>query len=177
MTAADPPLPHSATPRRRPAHHGGPLSHDFVLPEREHLPLRRRPAALLAAASGRVLARLSPRRIGQMLRVLRRGAKSADEAQAHSARSAVVSVSRRCAGHQACLQRSIAVAVLCRMRGVWPTWCTGVRTMPFSAHAWVAVDGQPVGEPQSADYYTAVLSVPPSDAETDAEAGAADRDR
>jgi hypothetical protein len=23
------------------------------------------------------------------------------------------------------------------MRGVWPTWCTGVRTPPFSAHAWV----------------------------------------
>jgi hypothetical protein len=137
------------------------LSHDLVLPRREPLPPRHRPAALCAVA--RLLARLSPYRIGQALRTLRRHAAPASAQQAVHARAAVMTVSRRCAGPQGCLQRSLATAVLCRMRGVWPTWCTGVRTQPFGAHAWVEVDGRPINEPQAAGYYTATMTVPPKE--------------
>ncbi|MFJ8716444.1 lasso peptide biosynthesis B2 protein [Streptomyces violaceus] len=28
-----------------------------------------------------------------------------------------------------------------------PTWCSGVRTSPFAAHAWVEADDRPVGDP------------------------------
>jgi hypothetical protein len=74
------------------------------------LPLRQRPAALIAVGAARVLAHLPPRRI----------------------------------------------------RGVWPTWCTGVRTAPFIAHAWVEADGHPVGEPQGPGYYRPLIVIPPS---------------
>ncbi|NUP40023.1 MAG: lasso peptide biosynthesis B2 protein, partial [Streptomyces sp.] len=89
-----------------------------------------------------------------------RGARPATAEQALAARRAVVAVSLRCAG-QACLQRSIAAALLCRSRGVWPTWCTGVRTSPFEAHAWIEAAGEPVGEPYPAGHYRPLLSVAP----------------
>jgi hypothetical protein len=60
-----------------------------------------------------------------------------------------------------CLQRAIATALLCRLGGVWPTWCTGVRTAPFAAHAWIEVDGQPVGEPYPAGYHHPIITIPP----------------
>jgi hypothetical protein len=124
-------------------------------------PLRRRPAALLAVGAARLLARLPPYRIGQVLRLIRRGAEPATEEEAADARSTVTAASRHCRGPQGCLPRSLATAVLCRLRGVWPTWCTGVRTTPFAAHAWVEVAGRPVGEPHPPDYYAPVLTVPP----------------
>ena len=46
------------------------------------------------------------------------------------------------------------------LTGCWPDWCTGVRTEPFRAHAWVEVDGRPVGEGEDARYYRAVMTVP-----------------
>ncbi|MFC8006838.1 lasso peptide biosynthesis B2 protein [Streptomyces olivaceus] len=137
------------------------MSHDVTLAVREPLPLRHRPAALLAVAAARLLATRSPHRITQLLGQLRRGAAPATTAQARAARAAVVTVSRRCATSSGCLQRSLAATLLCRMRGVWPTWCTGVRTQPFSAHAWITAEGDPVAEPYRADYYLPILTVPP----------------
>ncbi|MFF0869958.1 lasso peptide biosynthesis B2 protein [Nonomuraea sp. NPDC003560] len=138
------------------------MSHNLALPTGGHLARRHRPAALLAVAAARVLAGRSPHRIQQVLRLVRRGACPATAAQASAARSAVTAVSRRCAIDRGCLQRSLAAALLCRLRGTWPTWCTGVRTTPFfSAHAWIAVDGEPIDEPHDPAYYTPVLAVPP----------------
>jgi hypothetical protein len=125
------------------------------------LPLRRRVLPLLAVAVARVLMRRRPARIRRLLELARRGARPATAEQAARAREAVVSVSLRCAG-QGCLQRAIAVALLCRAHGTWPTWCTGVRTNPFSAHAWVEVDGQPIGEPLPAGHYRPLLTVGPA---------------
>lgn len=123
------------------------------------LPLRRRPPVLLATAAARLIATLKPHRIRRVLTVARRGAAPATAAQALAARQAVVAVSARCAG-EGCLQRSVATALLCRMRGVWPDWCTGVRTGPFRAHAWVEVDGLPVGEPHQPSAYHRMMVVP-----------------
>ncbi|GAA3434225.1 lasso peptide biosynthesis B2 protein [Kutzneria kofuensis] len=122
------------------------------------MPLHRRVLPLIAVAVARMLIGRRPVRIRQLLEFASRGARPATLAQAERAREAVVSVSLRCAG-QGCLQRSIAVALLCRARGTWPTWCTGVRTSPFSAHAWVEVDGHPVGEPLPAGHYRPLLTV------------------
>ncbi|WP_107081907.1 lasso peptide biosynthesis B2 protein, partial [Streptomyces sp. SBT349] len=80
--------------------------------------------------------------------------------QAATARRAVVAASVRCAG-RACLQRSLAATLFCRLRGTWPTWCAGVRTDPFRAHAWIAVDGRPIGEPAGTDRYTPLVAVAP----------------
>ncbi|MFH8562017.1 lasso peptide biosynthesis B2 protein [Streptomyces sp. NPDC017988] len=137
------------------------MSHNLTLPSHPPLPLRQRPATLLAIAMGRLLAALPPQRIVRILHLLRRGTAPATTAQTLAARTATVTLSQRCASDRGCLQRSLATTVLCRMRGVWPTWCTGIRTRPFSAHAWVAVEDTPVGEPHSGDYYTPILLVPP----------------
>ncbi|HEX2312937.1 MAG TPA: lasso peptide biosynthesis B2 protein, partial [Thermomonospora sp.] len=82
----------------------------------------------------------------------------ATEAEALAARQAVVTVSVRCAG-QHCLPRSIASALLCRLYGRWPDWCTGIRLEPFRAHAWIAVDGRPVGELGDIAYFHTVMAV------------------
>ncbi|MFE3022107.1 lasso peptide biosynthesis B2 protein [Streptomyces sp. NPDC059256] len=132
----------------------------FSTPE-PHMPVnaRERAAALLATATARCLMRLSPGRLRRLLETLRHGAAPATAGQALAARQAVVTVSARCAG-EGCLQRSVATVLLCRARGTWPTWCTGVRSDPFRAHAWVEVDGEPVGEPPSTALFHRILTVP-----------------
>lgn len=91
---------------------------------------------------------------------LARGARPAEVGVVERARAAVVAVSMECSGPQGCLPRSIAVALLCRARGQWPTWCVGVRKHPpFGAHAWVEVGGVAIGEGHPAGYYAVVISV------------------
>lgn len=134
-----------------------------ALEHQVRLPARQRMLALLVVGLARLLANLRPRRLRRVLEVARRGARPATEQQAHAARRAVVAVSVRCAG-RGCLQRSIAAALYCRALGCWPTWCTGVRTSPFTAHAWIQVAGQPIGELYPAGYYRPLLIIPPTTA-------------
>ena len=138
------------------------MSQPMALPrDRRRLPLRQRPAALVAVAGARVLARLPPRRIRTLLTALRRRAEPASYQQVEEALDAVLAVSVLYGGRY-CLQRSLAATLLCRIRGVWPTWCTGVRTAPFIAHAWVEAGGQPVGEPHGPGYYRPLIAIPPA---------------
>ncbi|CAM5359793.1 Lasso peptide biosynthesis B2 protein OS=Streptomyces alboniger OX=132473 GN=CP975_34295 PE=4 SV=1 [Streptomyces alboniger] len=112
-----------------------------VVPERRtRLPFTTRLLARAAVTAAWFLIRLSPARLRRALGAAARGARPATRAEALACRRAVVSVSGRCAG-QGCLQRSVATALLCRAKGHWPDWCTGVRTQPFRAHAWVEVAG------------------------------------
>ncbi|MGY5128261.1 lasso peptide biosynthesis B2 protein [Streptomyces nigrescens] len=97
----------------------------MVPADRGALSRRRRLPALLAVAVALPLAALPPRRIRRLLHLVRRGAARATADRALAARQAVVAVSARCAG-EGCLQRSLATMLLCRMSGVWPTWCVGV---------------------------------------------------
>jgi transglutaminase superfamily protein len=141
-----------------------------VLAERQRLPVPKRVLPLIAVGVAKVLARTKPRHIRTVLEFARRGATPATKEQALAARRTVVSVSLRCAG-QACLQRSIATALLCRARGAWPVWCTGVRTQPFAAHAWVEAEGQPVDEPFATGHYQVLLAVPPLEPATASSTG------
>ncbi|MEU9118145.1 lasso peptide biosynthesis B2 protein [Streptomyces sp. NPDC048483] len=135
------------------------MSQPMVPPARSPLPLRRRPPVLIATGAARLIVALKPHRIRRVLSVVRRGTAPATTSQALAAREAVVALSARCAG-EGCLQRSVATALLCRMRGVWPDWCTGVRTAPFRAHAWVEVEGLAVGEPHRLGEYHRMMVVP-----------------
>ncbi len=132
----------------------------MALAERRRIPLRRRVLPLLAVVAARPLARLTPARLRIALEFASRGAAPATTRQASTARDQIVSVSLRCAG-QNCLLRSIATVLLCRARGSWPTWCTGVRTHPFAAHAWVEAEDQLIGEPHPKGYYRPMLTVAP----------------
>lgn len=122
--------------------------------------LAARVAARAAVSGALLLARLPPRRIRRLLTAVRRGAKPATYEQALAARNDVVAISVLCSGNY-CLQRSLATTLLCRIRGSWPTWSTGVRTPPFAAHAWVEAEGRRVGEPAETATYRTMLAVPP----------------
>jgi Transglutaminase-like superfamily len=115
--------------------------------------------ARCAVAVARLLTPLPPRQLRQLLRLLSRGTRPATPAEALRARQAVVTVSPRCAGAEGCLQRSLATVLLCRLRGRWADWCTGIRSRPFRAHAWVEADGGAVGEPGDMSLYRTMLSV------------------
>ncbi|MCX4710628.1 MULTISPECIES: lasso peptide biosynthesis B2 protein [Streptomyces] len=94
-----------------------------------------------------VLARLKPGRLRRVLARCARGARPASYAETMEVLEAVVATSRRCASRYGCLPRSVAVALACRMSGVWPDWCAGVRSAPpFAPHAWLQAEGRTVGE-------------------------------
>jgi hypothetical protein len=98
-----------------------------------------------ATIVARVLSTRSPARLQRVLERVRGSARPATLAEVSRSRDAVLTVSVRCSGRW-CLERSIAIALVCRVHNAWPEWHAGVATEPFRAHAWVAVDGQPVGE-------------------------------
>jgi hypothetical protein len=124
------------------------------------VPLRLRIAARVAVAVATPLALLTPRRLRRVLGLVRRGSRPASYATAKAARDAVLAVSLRCLGPQGCLPRSVAVVLLCRMSGTWPTWCAGVRVMPpFGAHAWVEADGEPVDENLPPQYFRPLMTI------------------
>ncbi|MER6073735.1 lasso peptide biosynthesis B2 protein [Streptomyces sp. NPDC001817] len=126
------------------------------------VPLGRRLAARAILVPALVLSLLPPRRIRAVLGLLRRGAAPASGAQALRARDAVCAVSLRCAGPKGCLPRSLGAALLCRLGGTWPTWCTGVRVVPpFTAHAWIEAEGRPVGEDAPDGYFARLMAVGP----------------
>jgi hypothetical protein len=127
------------------------------------VPLARRLAARLVLVPALALSFLPPRHIRAVLERVRRGARPATAAQAAAARDALCAVSLRCAGPRGCLPRSLGTALLCRLHGTWPTWCTGVRKVPpFSAHAWIEADGRPVGEGAPDDYFARLVTVAPA---------------
>ncbi|MFJ4428615.1 lasso peptide biosynthesis B2 protein [Streptomyces galilaeus] len=126
------------------------------------VPLARRLAACLVLVPAVALAMLPPRRIRTVLGILRRGAVPASTAQAQDARDAMCAASLHCAGPKGCLPRSLGAALLCRLRGTWPTWCAGVRVVPpFTAHAWIEADGGPVGEGVPEGYFARLVAVAP----------------
>ncbi|AJE44471.1 lasso peptide biosynthesis B2 protein [Streptomyces nodosus] len=129
-----------------------------VAEQAARLPLRRQLGPRCAVGAARLLVKLPPARLHRVLGVLSKGARPVGYAEAARARRAVVSVSTRCAG-LGCLQRSVATVLLCRAHGRWADWCTGFRTRPFGAHAWVEVDGRPVDEPGELSAFRTVLAV------------------
>ncbi|WP_435738247.1 lasso peptide biosynthesis B2 protein [Cellulosimicrobium sp. PMB13] len=113
-----------------------------------------------AVAVARVAALLPPLVLVRVLRLASRGARESGVDEAQVARDEVCGASVRCAG-LGCLQRSVAVVLLCRTEGHVPGWRTGFRPEPFTAHAWVTSGGRPVGEPPDVGGYRVVLAVDP----------------
>ncbi|WP_046470807.1 lasso peptide biosynthesis B2 protein [Allosalinactinospora lopnorensis] len=119
----------------------------------------RRPSALtvgarvlgcVAVAAARLLLAMTrgrPVRIRRILRALLAGVPPATPAAAEAAHAAVVTVSLRCASPHGCLPRSVAVALLFRMRGARVRWVVGVSSPPPASHAWVETTDGPVVEP------------------------------
>jgi hypothetical protein len=138
------------------------VSFTFALSQdrRRHLPLRRRLAVRTAVGLARLLVLLPAHRLQRVLSVLSRGARPAGADETTAVRDAVLATSLAMNGLRNCLPRSVAVTLLCRARGSWPTWCVGVRTAPpFTAHAWVEAEGRLIGEPGRHDSWARLLTV------------------
>lgn len=45
-------------------------------------------------------------------------------------------------GRVACLELSLGFVLFALTKGLSATWCVGVATEPFRAHAWVEIDGK-----------------------------------
>lgn len=105
-----------------------------------------------------LLSLFPPRIIICALKSLRIGATKPEVSDVTRWRSEVNSVSTRCRG-DGCLQRSLAVMLLARSDGALPDWRVGVRATPFLAHAWVELDGVPIGENTSLDEFRTLLFV------------------
>ncbi|WP_433697020.1 lasso peptide biosynthesis B2 protein [Nocardiopsis sp. CA-288880] len=119
-----------------------------VLIAPQPLTMRERLAAHTAVAAARLLLHTTRARPARLRRVLTRIGRRATPAHLHTAtaaHTAVTTVSLRCASPHGCLLRSLAIVLLCRTRGEYPDWRVGVRA-PSVSHAWVEVEGAPVGE-------------------------------
>ncbi len=121
-----------------------------ALPEPAVLSPAERACGHLAVVLARLLLAATGNRHDRLARVLRtasRHASPATAASAERARAVVETVSLRCASPQGCLPRSLAILVLCRVRGQRVTWRIGTHSPPAAAHAWIEAGGHPVGEP------------------------------
>lgn len=131
--------------------------------EARRRPVRLRVRTRTAILAARMLVRLSPDRLRQVLEFARRGSRPATVDEAELALGSVLSSSLGLNAYRACLPRSLAAALLCRLNGTWPTWCTGVvLSPPFAAHAWIEVDGTLIRENVAADQVGRLLVVPPA---------------
>lgn len=137
-----------------------------ILPTR---PVRSGPLATVGIGAvvrlSRGLAHLSPSTLRRLLTVVSTGARPAGSAETTDVRDALLSASPYCRGGSACLPRSISVVLLSRLRGRWPDWCVGVLAVPpFTAHAWVEVDGEIVDEPMRRSDFRTFFTVGVHDA-------------
>ncbi|WP_279510120.1 lasso peptide biosynthesis B2 protein [Actinomadura sp. 7K507] len=48
-------------------------------------------------------------------------------------------------------ENSLAAFILLALRRRSVDWCVGCRFMPAESHAWIQIEGQPVGEPDPPD--------------------------
>lgn len=116
--------------------------------------------AIVAIVSGRLISHLPPRHLHSVLRRISGASPAASVDLVEAARRVIVRASKRCAGRW-CLERSLAIALYCRLCGRWPEFHIGVRLDPFLGHAWVAVDGRPVGESGEVAAFVPTISVLP----------------
>ncbi|MBV9845821.1 MAG: lasso peptide biosynthesis B2 protein [Kutzneria sp.] len=94
-------------------------------------------------------------RFGRVLAIARwttrRCRRPATLAEATSMTSAIRAAARHRAGRVACLERSLATVILAGLHRRSVQWCIGARLMPYASHAWIELDGHPVGEPEHRD--------------------------
>lgn len=127
--------------------------------ERSHLTFRQRIVGQVVVAAASQVSRLSVKRIGFILNILSLGTRNATDSEAADALKTVISTSPRLSMSCRCLERSIAIALLCGLRRRRVLWCVGVRTPPFEAHSWIVAGGVSIGEPTNpADAYSLIFS-------------------
>ncbi|BAJ29910.1 MULTISPECIES: lasso peptide biosynthesis B2 protein [Kitasatospora] len=131
------------------------------LPALDRPPLPWRLAATAVLAGTLCVRTLGPRaeRFGRLRRLAETG-DALPPPSARHARLAVRSVrwaARNVPARVACLEESVAVALLLALGGRGGAWRHGIAADPIRLHAWVCDgDGRPVEEPAPTDRYTPI---------------------
>lgn len=103
--------------------------------------------ALVALTAAAVVIRTSPSRWNRFLRYVPRYAgKRGRSQQVSQLVTAIDSASTLFPTGVLCLQRSFAIVMMCRRRGVPARTVLGTRPRPFMAHAWVEHDSAVLGD-------------------------------
>ncbi|WP_206796487.1 lasso peptide biosynthesis B2 protein [Amycolatopsis sp. MtRt-6] len=108
---------------------------------------RWRLTAPLAFLLALLLLRLPFRRSAAVVARLKRAKPEASTVDALSALSAARRASRWYPGRVACVELSLTAVLTAAFLGVRVDWCFGFTVDPYSFHAWIEVDGEPVTHP------------------------------
>ncbi|MBN9795496.1 lasso peptide biosynthesis B2 protein [Pseudonocardia sp. TMWB2A] len=137
-----------------------------VLPVREPLSPAWAPIAACALAAV-LLVRATGRRaraFSRMLRLVRIAAWVARRPVRDVEAVAVLHCVRVIGGvspfRTACLEETVAAMLALAVTGRRAGWCHGIAADPIRLHAWLRLDGRPVGEPPSTLRFTPLIQLP-----------------
>ncbi len=88
--------------------------------------------------------------------------RAAEAPQAKAALDAVRWAAQFVPVRFACLEESVAASVALALSGRSADWRHGIACDPVRMHAWIEVDGRPVGEPSSTSDCTPLICIPQS---------------
>ena len=118
--------------------------------------------ALLTVHLVRVTGRRS-RGFARMLRLVhatRLAQRAASPTQAARVLDCVRVIGRLSPFRTACLEETVAAMLALAMTGRRAGWCHGIAADPIRLHAWLSLDGCPVGEPTSTLRFTPLIQLP-----------------
>ena len=134
------------------------MSSPVRMEQRTKLSVKNKIRALFCANVSFFLIKLPPKKLSEVIEKLSKNTRKALPKEVESWRTSINSINVRCAGN-GCLQRSVAVMLRGIIARRTPDWVSGFQVSPFIAHAWVEVDGIPIGEEMDLSNFQKILFV------------------
>jgi hypothetical protein len=117
-------------------------------------------AAVLAARQAGRRSRSFARITRLLAAVARWPGRVAEPAQVAHALHCVRNVALVLPFRVACMEETAAAMLVLALTGRRAGWCHGIAADPVRLHAWIALDGQPIREPETTTRYTLLLRIP-----------------
>ena len=134
------------------------MSSPVRMEQRTKLSVKNKITALFCANVSFFLIKLPPKKLSEVIEKLSKNTRKALPKEVESWRTSINSINVRCAGN-GCLQRSVAVMLRGIIARRTPDWVSGFQVSPFIVHAWVEVDGIPIGEEMDLSNFQKILFV------------------
>ena len=134
------------------------MSSPVRMEQRTKLSVKNKITDLFCANVSFFLIKLPPKKLSEVIEKLSKNTRKALPKEVESWRTSINSINVRCAGN-GCLQRSVAVMLRGIIARRTPDWVSGFQVSPFIAHAWVEVDGIPIGEEMDLSNFQKILFV------------------
>lgn len=134
------------------------MSSPVRMEQRTKLSVKNKIIALFCANVSFFLIKLPPKKLSEIIEKLSKNTRKSLPMEVEGWRTSINSINVRCAGN-GCLQRSVAVMLRGIIARRTPDWVSGFQVAPFIAHAWVEVDGIPIGEDMDLSNFQKILFV------------------